>query len=287
MNEQEENFLAAFSDDKTGNEPIQIRLLNYSTGGDYFSYAVDDSLKIYDARTGALRNIITAKIDTMCYFQKNTLLHSRDNMLFYLSIYDNTYLRSFESHKSKISSISVNDASDTFMSCSYESTKLWDIRYQDPILSFNSKGQLGALSRDNDFALADNNFVYIYDTRSPEHPRETKQLKPAFYRKMWYTHDSTCIGLSSFRTHMFLDENGDYLANFSLENDCDGCTINDSNIFLCGSSQNLMAYKVQDKKRIGRRLIEDFDVTVVRANPTLSQFIVGNDSSFKVFNRVM
>lgn len=287
MNETEENFLSAFTECKTIQENSQVRLLDFSPNGEHFSYMINDSLKIYAAKSGVLKNIIAVQMDTMCYFQNNTLLHSKDNNIFYLSIHDNGYLRTFESHKDKIMSISANDVEDTFMSVGKSSIKIWDIRYSNPIVSFNSYGKIGAISRDNNFALADNNFVYTYDIRNCVNPLETKPIKPNFYKKMWYTADSACIGLSSFKSNLFLDSKGDYITHLNLENECDGCCINESNIFLCGSSRNVLAYKIQDKKRIGRSLMDNLEVSVIRSNPVISQFIVASDYTLKVFNRTL
>lgn len=287
MNEAEENFLNSFADSKTIQELSPTKLLEFSPTGEYFSYVVNDSLKIYTARTGVLKNIITVSMDTMCYFQNNTLLHTKDNNILYLSIYDNKYLRTFDAHKDTIKSISVNNCSDTFISVGKETVKLWDIRYKDPIISLETQNMIGAISRENDFVLANNNFVYIFDMRNFLHPKYTKPIKPNFYKKMWYTADSNCICLTTFKNHLFLQANGDYMSHLNLENESDGCSINDSNIFLGGSSKNLLAFKIQDNKRIGRLNIDNFDISVARSNPYLSQFIVGSESSFKVFNRIL
>lgn len=287
MNETDENFLVHFSDSKTIQEQYPTRLIDFSPNGEHFSYAVNDSLKIYIARTGTLKNIITIPIDTMSYFQNNTILFSRDNNLSYLSIHDNKILRTFESHTDRIKSISVNNTSDTFMSVGKESIKLWDIRYKDPFVSFEAPNCLGSMNRENSFTLANNNFIYIYDIRNFSNPKIVKAIKPNFYKKMWYTPDSEFICLSSFRNHLFLDKNGECISQLNLENDSDGCCIHDSNIFLGGSSKNLLAFKVQDDKRIGRLSLDNFDVNMVRSNPYLSQFIVGSDNSLKIFNRIV
>ena len=260
------------------------RLIDYSPTGEYFSNVVNDSLKIYTARTGILKNIITAQIDTMAYFQNNTLLYSKDNSISYLSIYDNKLLRSFESHTETIKSISVNNISDTFMSVGKESVKLWDVRYKNPIVSFGAHNFIGAMDRDDNFAIANNNFVYLYDIRNFTTSKAVKPIKSNFFKKMWYTPDSGFICLSSLRNHLFIDKNGDFVSNLTLENESDGCCIFDSNIFLGGSSKNLLALKIQDDKRIGRLSLDGFDINLVRAYPYLSQFIVGSDNSLNVFN---
>lgn len=287
MNENEENFLSQFSEAKTIQEVSTIKLLDFTPNGEHFSYVTNDSLKIHSSRNGILKNIITAPMDAMCYFQNNTLIHSKDNKLYYLSIHDNKYLRSFESHKDKIQYITANNIADTFMSSGKESIKLWDIRYKDPIVSFDSIGKIGAIDRVNNFAISDNNFIYIFDARNHASPLETKQIKPNFYKNMWYTFDSSCICLSDFKSHLFLDSSGDYITCLNVENESDGCCINDSNIFLCGSSKNVIAYKVQDKKRIGWLPLDSMEVSIIRSSPLNNQFITGSDTTLKIFNLII
>jgi COMPASS component SWD2 len=291
MNETEENFLNQFYESKTIHEQSPIRLLEFSPNGEHFSYVVNDSLKIYVSSTSlpgnacSLKNIITAPMDTMAYFTNYTLIHSNDNNMFYLSIFDNRYLRTFEGHTDKIQSITVNGLQDMFMSSGKDSIKLWDIRYKDPILSFDSKGRMGCISRDNDFAIADNNFIYIYDHRHYSTPKEVKAIKPNFYKKMWYTQDSSLICMTNYKSHLFLDNQGNFVTSLNLENESDGCCLFDSNVFLFGSSKNILAHKIQDKKRIGRLVSDNLEVSFVRSNPQHFQFIAGSENSFKVFNR--
>ena len=283
MEVREENFLDQFQSCQKTQENSKIGLLEFSPTGEFFSYTVDDSLKIFSSLDFHLKNIITARMDTMCYFQNNTLIHSRDSTLYYLSVYDNKYLGTFRGHSGKVKSISVDSTNDRFMSVGSENINIWDIRCQNPTFSFRNNGNIGAISHDNTFALCSTNFVYLYDIRKSSSPKEVQTIKPGFYKKIWYTADSSCLCLSDFQNHLFLDKNGDYLTSLDLENDSDGCTIDDSNIFISGSARNVLVYKIQDKKRIGRLFLEDFEVSTARSDHKGSRIILASDHSAKLF----
>ncbi|ELA41900.1 uncharacterized protein VICG_01084 [Vittaforma corneae ATCC 50505] len=285
MDTAEENFLQLYSESPASIQELdKISNLEYSTSGEIFSYTTDSSLKIYSATTNSLRNIISVKIDTMKYFQNNTVLHSKDNLILYLSIYDNRYMRKFEAHCDDICSISVNSNSDTFMSVGKERINLWDIRYQSPVFSLDSNGKLGALSKEYDYALSDSNFIYIFDWRNDKGPLAVKNIKPNFYQKLWYTGDGACICLSTYKNHTFLDSQGNFMSNFLLENSCDPDIINESNILISGSSNYIFSYKIPDKKVIGRASLQNFECSTVRTNPVHPQFICATEHQLKIWN---
>lgn len=285
MDTAEENYLHLYNESPASIQELDgISNVEYSISGEIFSFKTDASLKIYSATTGCLRNIITVKIDTMKYFQNNTVLHSKDNTILYLSIHDNKHMRKFEAHKDNIFSISVNSNNDTFMSVGRETINLWDIRYQNPVFSLDSSGKLGALSKDYGYALADSNFIYIFDWRNDKGPLTVKNIKPNFYQKMWYTGDGTCICLSTYKNHVFLDAEGNFASSFPLENSCDPDVFNESNILICGSSNHIYSYKIPDKKIIGRIGVQKLECSTVRTNPVHPQFICAAETELKVWN---
>lgn len=287
METPNENYLAHYNMScERISEQCKIENLEYSTCGKFFSYTADSSLKIHSTSIPAvLKNIITVKIDTMKYFQKNTLIYSKDNSIFYLSVYDNKYLRSFEGHNDSISSLSVDQHNDRFMSVGTDTIKIWDIRHKDPVYTLDSKGKLGALSKDHEYALADNNFVYLFDLRNSRGYVEIKSIKPGFTKKLWYTPDQMYLGVSSLKCHQFISSK-EATSNvaYSLENPCDGDIFRDSNIFVTGSSKMLFAYKIADKKTIGRMGIPDFECSTIRANPNYPQFVCSSGHSIRIWS---
>ncbi|KAM0680936.1 hypothetical protein GINT2_000718 [Glugoides intestinalis] len=284
--ENTENYLQQYTPlEDTIKEINEISNLEYNNNGELLSYTTNTSLKIYSMYlVPKLRNVISTTIDTMKYFQNNTLLHSKGNNIMYLSIYDNKYLRKFEGHADKINAITVNPNYDTFMSNGTDTTKLWDIRYKDPIMTLDSNGKIGAMSKDHAYALADNNFVYIFDWRNDKGPLAIKSIKPGFYCTMQYTEDGSSIVLSTLKTNLFLDSEGEFSSSFFTENECAGDILNESNIFICSSSRLLFAYKIADKKVIGKEINPELECSLIRTNPRRTQFACSSQTGVQVWN---
>lgn len=284
--ENTENYLQQFSpSEETIKEINEISNLEYNNSGELLSYTTNTSLKIYSTHlVPKVRNIITTTIDTMKYFQNNTILHSKGNRIMYLSVYDNKYLRKFEGHTDKINMISVNPNHDTFMSNGTDSTKLWDIRYKDPIMTLDSNGKIGAMNTDHSYALADSNFIYIFDWRNDKGPISIKSIKPGFYSKIQYTEDGSSIALSNLKTNLFLDSQGEFSSSFFTENECAGDILNESNIFICSSSRLLFAYKIADKKVIGKEHNNGIDCNLIRANPRKAQFACASQTGIQTWS---
>lgn len=283
MESLEENFLDQFEMTKRIDEQMEVKNLEYSFSGDVLSYTAGESLKIYSAATGGLKNIISVRIDAMKYFQNNTILHSKDSVIYYLSVYDNKYLRKFETRSDKILSLSVNPFDDVFMSIGNRTIDLWDVRHKSPTSAIDSQGRMGAISTGYEYALADNNFIYIFDRRSDAYPLEAKSIRSRFYTNMWYTGDDSCIVLSSNWGYTFLDSSGDFVASCTSENSSVGDTIDESNILLYSSSRFIFAYKIFDKKRIGR-VETDKECKAVKTSPTRPQFVSSTSDGLKIWN---
>lgn len=284
MENEEDYFTQYGSILPTVNDIEYMNNLEYNPNGELFSYSTDSSLKIYSSANGNIRNIITADIGTMKYFQNNTILHSKDNSIFYLSIFDNKYLRKFDKHTDEIQSISVNPIHDTFMSVGSDNINLWDIRYQPPVYSIKSTGKIGAISRGYQYALADSNFLHIFDWRNTKGPLIVKNIKPNYYEKIFYTADESHICLTTMNNHVFLNSMGEMVSSLSFENPCDGDVSPESNIFICGSSSLLLSYKISDKKMVGRTNMSNFECKTVRCNPVNPQFICSSGSSLRIYD---
>lgn len=283
--ENEEDYFAQYGSNlPTINDIEYMNNLEYNPNGELFSYTTDSSLRIHSSANGNIKNIITANIDTMKYFQDNTILHSKDKTIFYLSVFDNKYLRKFDGHTGEIQSISANPVNDTFMSVGDDCINLWDIRYQPPVYSIKTSGKIGCMSRGYQYALADSNFVYIYDWRNTKGPLIVKNIRPNFYEKIHYTTDEAYLCLSTMNNHVFLNPDGNLITSLSFENPCDGDVAPESNIFICGSSNLLLSYKISDKKMIGRSNISDFECKIVRCNPMGTQFLCSSGNSVRIYN---
>lgn len=281
----EDNYLQQYVESPVSiHELDPMENLEYAPNGESFAYTTDSSLKIFSASKLSLKNIITAKIDQMKFFQNNTILFSRGGTIFHLSVHDNKLFRRFEAEGDSVCSISVNSGKDTFMTVGKESVELWDYRYQDPAYSVKFSGRLGAIGGNNEYVLSDGNFVYLFDWRNSKGPLSVKSIKPNFYKQIWYTGDCSYITLSTFKSHLLLDAKGDQLSAFSLDNVCAPDVVNESNILLCGSGNRIFSYRISEKESIGRISVPNFECAVIRANPAIPQFICASETQIKMWS---
>lgn len=282
--EKEENYFSMHQEIASTIEPMPISNIEFTINGENLAYTTNEMLKIYSTSTGTLRNVISASIDTMKFFQNNTLLHSKDKSIFYLSIYDNKYLRKFEGHTLPIKNISVDSTKDMFMSIGDDCVNLWDFKMKNPIKRLNTSRHIGCIGSENRYFLCDNNYIKIFDLRSDNGPLITKQIEPSFYKKAWYTNDCNFIVISSLRSYSFLNDEGDFLSYISLENESDGCTTMQSDNLLCGSKRMVFAYRISDRTRIGTLETQNGDNLVIRSNPCSEQFVAASENVIRFYS---
>lgn len=260
----------------------QVRNLEYSVNGELLAYTVGDALKLYTSTTGVLRNVITAEIHRMKFFQNNTLLHTVGDAILYLSVHDNRYMRRFSGHPGVVDSLSVDSSADIFMSAGRAGACLWDIRMDDPIKRVSATDHIGALGLDGQYALCNNSFIRIFDTRMDSGPVATAAVQPAFYRRMWYTSNGEYISLAGANSYTFVNRCGETQCFIIQENENDGDTAPDSGTLLCSSNKHIFAYRISDRKRIGTLETTISPNVVVRTNPSLPQFACATPEALKI-----
>ena len=114
---------------------------NYSldfdaTGSFLLSASDDETLRVYDARLGKLKNTAFSKkygcsLAQFTHKSTNVIYAStkEDDAIRYLSIYDNKYLRYYKGHTKRVTNLKMSPQDDTFLSSSEDETvRLWDLR---------------------------------------------------------------------------------------------------------------------------------------------------------------
>jgi len=282
MESGEDEYFENHREIQTIRENGQAMNLEYSINGELLAYTVGDTLKLYTSATGALCNVITAEIHKMKFFQNNTLLHTVDDTIYYLSVHDNRYMRRFSSHSGPIESLSVDSSADIFMSAGLRGACLWDIRMDDPIKRISAANHIGALGLDGQYALCNNNFIKIFDTRTDSGPVTTEAVQPGFYKRMWYTNNGEYISLAGTNNYTFVNRNGETQCFIIQENENDGDTAPDSGTLLCSSNRYVFAYRISDRKRIGTLETTISPNIAVRANPSFPQFACATPEALKI-----
>ncbi len=99
----------------------------------------DESIHLYDAVEGKSRKLVYSKkygVGTVKFTHRpNNVIYSStkgDDIIRYLSLHDNAYLRYFSGHKSKVTALEMSPLADTFISgAANDSVRLWDLRSPD------------------------------------------------------------------------------------------------------------------------------------------------------------
>uniref|UniRef100_F1L851 WD repeat-containing protein 82 n=1 Tax=Ascaris suum TaxID=6253 RepID=F1L851_ASCSU len=163
----------SFSDNQA-----RINSLDFSADGlQMISSSDDDSIVMYDCSTGQKSRSVNSKkygVD-LIQFAHNTsnAIHCStkvDDVIRYLSLHDNKYIRYFPGHQKKVVTLSMSPLDDMFLSGSLDRTiRLWDLRMQScqglmhvpsrPVAAFDPEGLIFAAGINSDT-------IKLYDLRS-------------------------------------------------------------------------------------------------------------------------
>jgi COMPASS component SWD2 len=133
---------------KSASPETAVTSLCFDDSGEWLLAASsDESLQIYNAREGAASKTLLSK-KYGCHLARFThhagsIIYAStkgDDTLRYLSTHDNQFLRYFKGHTAPVTSLALNPANDTFVSCSLDDTvRLWNLS------SPHSQGKLNLL----------------------------------------------------------------------------------------------------------------------------------------------
>jgi len=247
----EQSYSNYFADSRTiGSikEGSTITNMCFNPTGEFFTYTTPTHLKIHTS-TGNLKNIITVPVEKMQFFHRNTLLHSKGSMIYYLSIYDNKYLRVFDTGE-PVGAIDTDPDNDMFMTVGSRGSQIWDIRCATPVLRVEAPGHIGAIGNGRAVVM-DNYFLRFYDHRSPRSPAATVQIPGSCYRKVWFTADGGRIMAAGASSYTVFDRSGESTGTIRMEREGTGFTTPDSASLVCSSEKYLFSYRLESLKRTG------------------------------------
>lgn len=277
MDQTEENYLDNFEIKRIIKERSPISNLEYSISGEIFSFTTNDSLKICSSN-GELKNIIAVELEGMKYFQNNTILLYKGNTIYYHSVFDNTFQAKFQA-EDKVMKLTVNSLKDLFMTTGTCTSQIYDIRVKDSIKKIQTKHKKSAIGNMG-YAVADNNYIWIFDMRNDRGPVDIREITPGFYRDINYSPDSSLIALEGNTEIHFLDEFGDQRSRIAINNYYVGDLERDSNTFVYATSNTLVAHRINAKQRIGQIPTPAIcDFTALKTNPMSSRFLLSSSDN--------
>jgi len=155
-----------------------INNINFSSDGtNLITSSVDDQIIIYDCEKGVQKRTINSKkygVDLVQFCNnKGQAVHAstkENDVIRYISLAENKYIRYFNGHSKKVVTICMNPSDETFLSGSLDKTiRLWDLRSNScqglmnlsgrPVAAFDPEGLIFA-------AGVNSEHVKLYDLRS-------------------------------------------------------------------------------------------------------------------------
>ncbi|KAM0672050.1 hypothetical protein CWI42_042080 [Ordospora colligata] len=270
-------------------KPLEINTyldeIEYSTDGLLLSITHGNTLKLFSALSGNIQNIIHLQsIQKYLFMYPNTIVHTSCSTLQMLSVFDNKYIRTFNSHKNQVYALSVCTSEDSIISSSNECINYWDVRKKNPLYKINAANSIGCISSSYDYALLANGSVLkIYDKRNIKGPRSTSTITEKKYLTMAYSPDANHLVISDGKTHLLADKNGLVKSTFALESKSSGCITPDSSHFLLYEKNHIFAYNIKAKKKEYEFEAYGIEDTKIRFNPCYTQFAASSSKFINIW----
>jgi COMPASS component SWD2 len=274
-----EETIKKFKASKSFKDNNMVHSLSFLYNGESVAHSSVDTLRICSPLSGTLKNVVSIKnINKVEYLFPNTILHTCDNTIKYLSLYDNQYLRSFNSHVGTIKSLSSNILNDTFISSSDESTYIWDLKIKKPLYSIKTIDSVSAFSMGDGFCLSVSNVLLkLYDARNILYgPRKTITLQDIIgeIKRIQYSPNGKYISASGKKTHLIFEvESGQLYHRVNTEKEGDMCFTPDSKYVFCSSGGIIYVHDLINRKKIHHYSSYGLDIKLLEFNPVYSQFV--------------
>lgn len=155
----------------------RINSIDFSQDGkNLISASDDDKIVLYDCEKGVKKRDIMSKkygVDLIKYTHaSNTAIHTstkENDIIRYLSLHDNKYLRYFVGHEKRVVTLCMSPADDHFISGALDNTiRLWDLRSEKcvgklptqnfPIANYDPEGLIFAIGMNSEY-------IKLFDSR--------------------------------------------------------------------------------------------------------------------------
>lgn len=240
----------------------RINSIDFSQDGkSLISSSDDDTIILYDCERGLKKREIMSKkygVDLIRYTHaSNTAIHTstkENDIIRYLSLHDNKYLRYFVGHEKRVVTLSMSPADDTFISGSLDNTiRLWDLRNDKPvgklptqsapIANYDPEGLIFAVGVNSEY-------IKLFDSRQYEKGpfntiRCVKTVPNMTWKSLKFSPNGKQIIITSDLEELFILDafSGQPInkltigpkLNNPIEHPCEAAYSPDSQYILCGS----------------------------------------------------
>lgn len=242
--------------------------ISYLHNGTAISYTQNNYIRIHCPITNIdINKINVPDIKKGIFLFDNTMLVSTNNSIKYLSVYDNTYLRSFSCDK--ISDIQSRLKDDVFMSVEESKINFYDLRSVNAIKYLNVKNSIATLNNDSFAILMNKSILKIYDFKnsSPMHTIQFFNIN-----KIKITNNNKYILLSNPKNVILVNvSTGCIIHRFFVDNVIDFDFSEDSQFVFFLHDQKVSVFSLSTKTMINNLVVGE--QKYVKVNPSFSQFV--------------
>ncbi|ELA47889.1 hypothetical protein VCUG_00609 [Vavraia culicis subsp. floridensis] len=245
-----------------------IKDLSFVHTGTALGYAQGDALKIHCPLTNTPLNMIhIPDLKKLVFLFDNTILHTTPTHVKYLSIYDNTYIRTYNCEGVNDIQSKIDD--DVFMCVNDRKIEFYDLRSVHPVSFLTVRNCVAALNNFCFAVLINKTLLKVFEVGASS-PRLTKEVFNV--DKVKLTNDNKYVLLGTSKSVIVLDINtGNEEQKIYIDNLVD-FDVSESSEYLF----MLHDGKVSVNKIKKRELIMSMQVgeqKMIRMNPSYAQFV--------------
>lgn len=250
-------------------EDERIRSACYSPTGTLLSAGVGRRLKVFCTLSGAVKNIASTEASVLAHVTESSVLHASDQNIRLLSLHDNKHTRLFKSHADNVQWISASPISDFFLSSCSGGVRLWSLQCRNPVYKADVRNGRAAFLADDNFAIATDSLLLLYDVRSPAGPFKSARIPCGRHTRLSATSRFLCV--SGDRSHRVFDFEGRLVHSVETTRESHVALTPDSQYSVCSSGTYLIFTDIAADRRVCALKEHEGSLGVVVCNPRYAQ----------------
>ncbi|KAL0265984.1 UNVERIFIED_CONTAM: hypothetical protein PYX00_011701 [Menopon gallinae] len=254
---------------KQFNEDERIRCARYSPSGGLLCVALGRRLKVCNALSGTVKNIVSVEAPVLAHVTESSVLYASDQNIRLLSLHDNKHVHVFKSHTGNVQSISASPVSDFFLSSCRGGVRLWSIGYRNPVYKADLRDGIAAFVANDNFVIATDALLQFYDIRSPVGPFKVTAIPCRRHREMSATSRYLCV--SGERSHHVFDFEGRLVHTVETARASHVALTPDSQYSVCSSGAYLIFTEIASERRVHTAKEREGNLGAVVFNPQYAQ----------------
>ncbi|ELQ75430.1 Histone H3 (Lys4) methyltransferase complex and RNA cleavage factor II complex, subunit SWD2 [Trachipleistophora hominis] len=260
-------IISSFQKSVTITSPA-IKDVSFVHTGTALAYTQGDALKIHCPLTNTPLDMIhIPDLKKMAFLFDNTILHTTPTHVKYLSLYDNTYIRTYNCEG--VCDVQCRTDDDVFMCVSDRKIEFYDLRSAHPLSFLTVRNCIATLNNSCFAVLINKTLLKVFDVGATA-PRLTKEVFNA--HKIKLTNDNRYLVLGSTKSVLVLDAcTGNELQKIFVDNLVDFDVSESSEYLFMLHDGKVSVNRITKKEMI--MSVQVGEQKMIRLNPGYAQFV--------------